>query len=114
MKKCWFAYNGYGKVTEVRIRRFYPERLDEKVVIRYDEQKNVAEKQIYQEGRLVYREIPAYDARGLRAGSAYYLAQDGSPDRRIAGPSVPQGGLPVLRSEPIAAGRRAGERRKIT
>lgn len=81
VKKCWFTYNGYGQVTEVRIRHFYPQRVDEKVVVRYDEQKNVAEKQIYQEGRLVYREIPAYDVRGLRAGSASYLAQDGSPDR---------------------------------
>ncbi len=81
VKKCWFAYNGYGQVTEVRIRRFYPERRDEKVIIRYDDQKNVAEKQMYREGQLAYREIPAYDERGLRAGSEYYYVQEGQPDQ---------------------------------
>ena len=81
VKKCWFTYNGYGQVTEVRIRRFYPRRVDEKVILRYDDQRNVAEKQIYREGQLVYREIPAYDARGLRAGSEYYLVEQGAPDQ---------------------------------
>ncbi len=81
VKKCRFTYNGYGQVTEVRIRRFYPERVDEKVIVRYDDQKNVAEKQIYREGQLVYREMPAYDERGLRAGGEYYLVEQGAPDQ---------------------------------
>ena len=91
VKKCRFTYNGYGQVTEVRIRRFYPERADEKVIIRYDDQKNVAEKQIYREDKLMYREIPAYDERGLRAGSEYHLIEQGR-----TGAAVSQGRVPIL------------------
>ena len=81
LKKCWFTYNGYGKVTEVRIRRYYPEQVDDKVVIRYDDQKNIAEKLIYQDGHLALREIPAYNERGLRAGSEFYQVAEGAPDQ---------------------------------
>ncbi len=80
VKRCLFTYE-HNRVTEVRIRHFYPRRIDEKVVIRYDEQNNVAEQQIYQEGRLVYREIPAYNEHGQRAGSAFYVVEEGAADR---------------------------------
>ncbi len=80
VKRCLFAYER-GRVVEVRIRHVYPRRIDERVVIRYNEQNNIAEQQIYQEGRLVYREIPAYNARGQRAGSAFYVVKEGAADR---------------------------------
>jgi hypothetical protein len=80
VKRCRFTYER-GRVTEVRIRHFYPRQLDEKVIIRYNEHGHIAEQRIFQEGSLVYREVPAYDAQERWAGSEYYVVKEGGADR---------------------------------